>query len=860
MSVNRAIAAFLAALALGAILVGAAPARASFDPESGLSEQEYWARFDEHIAAAKSSMLSDPAAALSHAQDAEHIVTSLSDTDKKSVAVATALWLQSEALTRVNEPAGAPPLIDRALAAIDGREDAGKLRADLLLSRGRAAMVTDDFVLALQSFQDAHRIFSEIGEARSQAIALQNIGSIYNNARAHDRALEYYQRADAAYSDDAALKISSFNNQARIYQALGDYDRALENFNRALALGEEMGSPLLQARILSNIASLHVQRGELRAADNAAARGLALLGEDDATGWSRFLYGVKAGIELERGDLQAAQKFIVRMFGESDGNGNHLQAYKTPPYRDFHETAYKIWRRSGRLDEALHHHEIFKELDDLGRDVAASANTALMGAEFDFASQQLEIEQLRVGQLQRDFELAEARARQRTTILFGFSVIGALITLFVVIGYISVRRNRNQIRAANRKLMEANERLSKTNEALEAANRAKTDFLATTSHEIRTPLNGVLGMADALLRDGQLNKEDRDRVETVKVAGDALLAVVNDVLDVAKIESGKLEIEKLQTNLREVAEEVRRVWSQSAREKGVEFSVAFDGCPESVMTDGMRLRQILFNLASNAVKFTTRGSVRISFGTDGAGAKQQLRVDVADTGIGIPESEFENIFDTFSQVDRGAARQFGGTGLGLAICQKLARAMGGEVRVSSKLGEGSVFTLLLPLEEPVYAPSDHRNNAATEEQRSCPKELSDIDLLIVEDNPINRKVIEQLLAGVVRSIDLAEDGVEGVDAVQTKHYDVVFMDKQMPNMDGVTATKTIRSLSGPNKDVYIVAVTADAFEGERERLIAQGMDDYVAKPVTQEMLIRVLADGIERGLRHRAPERRAMAS
>lgn len=860
MPINKAISALLAFLALGASLLPAAPARASLDPESGLSEQEFWGRFDEHIAAAKSSMLSDPAAALSHAQDAEHIVTALADADKKNAALATALWLQSEALTRLNEPAGAPPLIDRALAAIEGREDAGKLRADLLLSRGRAAMVTDDFVLALQSFQDAHRIFVEIGEPRSQAIALQNIGSIYNNARAHDRALEYYQRADAAYSDDSALKISSFNNQARIYQALGDYNRALEYFNRALTIGEELGSSLLQARILSNVADLYVQRGELRAADNAVARGLALLGENDATGWSKFLYGVKARVELERGDLQAAQDFITRMFGESDGNGNHLQAYKTPPYRDFHETAYKIWRRSGRLDEALHHHEIFKELDDLGRDVAASANTALMGAEFDFASQQLEIEQLRVGQLRRDFELAEARARQRSTIFLGFSVIGALITLFVVIGYISVRKNRNQIRAANRKLMEANERLSRTNEALEAANRAKTDFLATTSHEIRTPLNGVLGMADALLRDGQLNEADRDRVETVKVAGEALLAVVNDVLDVAKIESGTLEIEKTRTDLRDVADEVQRIWRQSALDKGVEFSISAEGCPVSVMADGMRLRQILFNLASNAVKFTNRGSVQITFRTNGAGAKQQLRIDVADTGIGIPETEFENIFDTFSQVDQGAARQFGGTGLGLAICRRLARAMGGDVLVASKIGEGSVFTLLLPLEEPQYASAESANHADTEEVRSCPKELSDIDLLIVEDNPINRKVIEQLLVEVVRSIDLAEDGVEGVDAVQTKHYDVVFMDKQMPNMDGVTATKTIRALSGPNKDVYIVAVTADAFEGERERLIAQGMDDYVAKPVTQEMLIRVLAEGIERGLRHGAPERRAMAS
>ena len=278
------------------------------------------------------------------------------------------------------------------------------------------------------------------------------------------------------------------------------------------------------------------------------------------------------------------------------------------------------------------------------------------------------------------------------------------------------------------------------------------------------------------------------------------------------------------------------------------------------MTDEMRLRQILFNLTSNAIKFTNRGRVTVTFAareTDGA---NRLHIDVADTGIGIPDTEFEHIFETFSQVDQGAARQFGGTGLGLAICRRLARAMGGDVTVTSVLGKGSVFSISLPLEAPHYARPPTPETAATPAARAAPRQLCELEVLLVEDNLINRKVVEQLLSPVVGEIDVAEDGVQGVEAVQTKHYDVVLMDKQMPNMDGVTATKTIRSMTGPAKDVYIIAVTADAFEGEKERLIAQGMDDYIAKPVNQDMLVQAILAGLEKGLKHRPPASHARAS
>jgi signal transduction histidine kinase/ActR/RegA family two-component response regulator len=312
-----------------------------------------------------------------------------------------------------------------------------------------------------------------------------------------------------------------------------------------------------------------------------------------------------------------------------------------------------------------------------------------MGAQFDFANQELEISKLKTDTLEKEVQLARTRAQQRTII---FSAAILLVLVGVTGGsihYRSVVRSRNEIRKKN-------DELSQSNLFLEKALKAKSEFLATTSHEIRTPLNGILGTTQVLIHSARMPEEVRERVELIQIAGEAMKGIVDDLLDVAKMESGTIEVADECFNLQTALSEVSRFWADSAANKGLILAAELEASPSFIMGDEKRLRQIVYNLLSNAVKFTDEGRVslcaEVDVENDGA-----LVIKVSDTGCGIPEDELDRIFAPFHQVDGGKTRRHGGTGLGLSICQNLAAALGGTVSVSSRLSEGSTFVLRLPL-------------------------------------------------------------------------------------------------------------------------------------------------------------------
>jgi signal transduction histidine kinase/CheY-like chemotaxis protein len=372
--------------------------------------------------------------------------------------------------------------------------------------------------------------------------------------------------------------------------------------------------------------------------------------------------------------------------------------------------------------------------------------------------------------------------------------------------------------------------LGRAKVAAEHANRAKSRFLATMSHEIRTPMNGVLGTIE-LLAGTPLDERQRGYVEAVERSASALLSILDDILDYSKLEAGDLKVEDIAFDPASVLRQTAALMAPAAEKKGLplECRIGAD-IPDTVAGDPTRLRQVLFNLIGNAIKFTERGGVEtILEARDGA-----LVFAVVDSGIGIEPAALPRLFDRFSQADETIARRFGGTGLGLAIARELARAMGGDIDVTSAPGKGSTFALRLPIRAAPAAAATEVANVATL------RPARPLDLLVAEDNEINRMVVRDLLERMGHAVTFANDGREAIARARANRYDAILMDAQMPEIDGVEATRWIRILPEPFGSVPIVAVTANAMRGDREAYLAVGMNDYIAKPVAGGELARAL--------------------
>ena len=377
----------------------------------------------------------------------------------------------------------------------------------------------------------------------------------------------------------------------------------------------------------------------------------------------------------------------------------------------------------------------------------------------------------------------------------------------------------------------------------EAANAAKSEFLANMSHELRTPMNGIIGMAEFLL-DSSLDDEQRDNAETLHGSSQNLLYILNDILDISKIEAGELDVETVPFHVGTAVRQIVQLFLPLASDKGVTLEFHKDDDTPSVVTGDLgKFQQILRNLISNALKFTDKGSITISLNK---GKGRFLNIVVQDTGIGIPEDKFDAIFEKFTQADTSVTRQFGGTGLGLAITQQLVELLGGEISVESVVGEGSIFRFELPLDaaDEGIKPVNLYDSKQDESAGDLP---THIRLLAVDDHPVNQKFVMKLLTKLgFSNIDMAENGRQALDMIATNSYDLVLMDCQMPELDGYQATTELRELEkGTGKHLPVIALTANAMVGDRDKCLKAGMDDYLSKPIKPDQLIELIKQHVD---------------
>jgi signal transduction histidine kinase len=719
---------------------------------------------------AKGLLALDPPRASALAETAGRLASEgKGDPYRRALAIATSQWVRGDASLRLNNPAAAKTLLAEAFYTVSRLQAGSALQGDILLSRARLESTTNEVQAALADYLAAFEVYKLNHDNKKQAVTLQDIGLLYHDAGDYKRSLGYYAESRATYSGDPILDLSVDNNRAESLGDLGQYREAEAEYDSALRIAERLGSPSLEAQIVSNLAIAQISDDQYAAAGQSVERGLKLARSEAASQVLPTLLSTRAQLDLREGRIAAAGASVDAI---PEKSGADL-ASESDEW--VHRTKYEVYKAQGRSQDALRELETFEKIQDGHRMLMSSANTALMAARFDFDNQNARISALKTGELKRDIALTRLRALQ------GQIVLGGLLVIFTV-GIIFLVFYLTTLRKSNRQTRKVNTQLSESNAKLEDALQAKTQFLATTSHEIRTPLNGVLGMTEVLLAGEELSKGVRQRVALIHGAGEAMRTLVDDLLDMSKMDAGQIVLQRDTVDLPALLSEISRFWLTHAESAGLELSLDITGAPTMIREDARRLRQILSNLLSNAVKFTPAGSIVMSARATAVDDRERLLIRVSDSGIGVAEGSREMIFEKFTQLDASITRKYGGTGLGLSIARSLARAMGGDIKAESNAAGGADFVVTLPLERvPIDDVSERGSKAVSHA-------LIDLRVMIVEHNPITQGALRSLLERRVDCVSFSSTIPEAIEQMgpNAAHVVIASFPKEGRSPDGAT--------------------------------------------------------------------------
>jgi signal transduction histidine kinase/CheY-like chemotaxis protein/HPt (histidine-containing phosphotransfer) domain-containing protein/Tfp pilus assembly protein PilF len=659
----------------------------------------------------------------------------------------------------------------------------------------------------------------------------------------------YYDEGEAILNDamiiareinNRPLEARVLNNYGGMYRDRGDLADALNYFEKALAINEKLGDEVTQSVNLANIAYINYDLNDYENALEFALRCLPIFKEANDTYRLNSLYHILGNIYFKQEESAEALRYFEENLSLSEPDtvmealaisGLGKVYYKMNDFDNARKYLTDALQRCKVLDNAegqiICNYYIGRLLMDEGdnRNGLKYMESAFeMAVEYERKHDVMSIHEGlsmlydKMGNIPLAFYHLKAYEKLKEEI-FKQTTFNKLRNL----------QTRQQIELAQ-----------KEKEVAERTAHLKQQFMANMSHEIRTPMNAIVGMTRLLLSK-EPKPEQLKYLDAIRQSADNLLVIINDILDLSKIEAGKIVIEHTDFSLRGIIQSMRDMLLFKAEEKGLELRTYVDPViPARLIGDPTRINQVLINLAGNALKFTERGYVEVKVTLQkGENGKVWVQFDVTDTGIGIAPNYVDKIFESFTQAGTDTARKFGGTGLGLTISKQLANLMGGDISVRSTLGYGTTFTVIIPFEESAVQEEPEVNAAIDSEVKNM---LDDVKILLVEDNEFNRMVAEDTLKEIVPNsvVEIAVNGQEAVDMVKANKYDVVLMDIQMPVMDGVEATKAIRAMQGEASQVRIIAMTANVLQEDVKKYFEIGMDAYVSKPFhTEELLLKM---------------------